>query len=130
MKFKYANEHKDTVLVTDTDLNMTVPRGHRFWEEYGISKAEKMNQIEAYQTPAELDAIERADKLSKATSELAKVNSKLVDVLIDKLAVTKDQLSLVTEKQVPILLSYRKKLHDFINLEAATFPLKPKGLEL
>ncbi|MDE1323861.1 hypothetical protein L9W97_01840 [Vibrio aestuarianus] len=45
---KYANQEK-TAVVCNHPINgeqWTVPRGHRFWSEFGIDEAEAKGQIE------------------------------------------------------------------------------------
>ena len=44
---KYANQEKSAVIITDKNGNIwTVPRGHRFWVEFGIDKAEQEGRID------------------------------------------------------------------------------------
>ena len=60
---KYTDESKDLV----TKDNMTIPRGHRFWREMEIDKAEEVGEIlpHDYKTPEqiqqELEAKEKVD---------------------------------------------------------------------
>lgn len=43
---KYANANKSAVLTTDKNGKpWSVPRGHRFWSEWGIDKAESEGRI-------------------------------------------------------------------------------------
>lgn len=43
---KYANTNKNAVMTTDKNGNQwTIPRGHRFWSEWGIDKAESEGRI-------------------------------------------------------------------------------------
>lgn len=45
---KYANEAKTAVIANHpkTGAQWTVPRGHRFWFQWGIDKAEEQGLIE------------------------------------------------------------------------------------
>ncbi|ASF93719.1 hypothetical protein EAY71_17095 [Vibrio anguillarum] len=50
---KYANQEKSAVITTDKNGNIwTVPRGHRFWVEFGIDKAEQEGRIDEPETLA------------------------------------------------------------------------------
>ncbi|HBC2130171.1 TPA: hypothetical protein I6192_003396 [Vibrio cholerae] len=43
---KYTDSNKSAVVTTDKNGNVwTVPRGHRFWAEWGIDKAEQEGRI-------------------------------------------------------------------------------------
>ncbi|MFP1107562.1 hypothetical protein ACK8QL_04285 [Vibrio cholerae] len=43
---KYTDSNKSAVVTTDKNGNVwTVPRGHRFWAEWGIEKAEQEGRI-------------------------------------------------------------------------------------
>ncbi|USP05731.1 hypothetical protein LGV68_21300 [Vibrio sp. LQ2] len=44
---KYANTQRDAVFVNDVNgKEWTIPRGHRFWSEWGIDKAESEGRID------------------------------------------------------------------------------------
>lgn len=47
MTMKYANTNKTAVITSNprTQKKWTVPRGHRFWSEWGIDKAESEGRI-------------------------------------------------------------------------------------
>ncbi|EOW9187376.1 hypothetical protein ACN1SV_001973 [Vibrio cholerae] len=48
---KYADSNKSAVVTTDKNGNAwTVPRGHRFWAEWGIDKAEQEGRISEPET--------------------------------------------------------------------------------
>ncbi|ELH7949903.1 hypothetical protein Q9F39_001374 [Vibrio fluvialis] len=43
---KYANNAKSAVMIDDKSGKVwTIPRGHRFWSEWGIDKAESEGRI-------------------------------------------------------------------------------------
>ncbi len=44
---KYANQEKSAVIYTKPDGQVwTVPRGHRYWAQFGIDAAEQRGEIE------------------------------------------------------------------------------------
>ncbi|NAW57759.1 MULTISPECIES: hypothetical protein [unclassified Vibrio] len=49
---KYANQEKNTVVVShpNSGQQWTVPRGHRFWSEWGIDTAEQEGRIDEPET--------------------------------------------------------------------------------
>lgn len=51
---KYANTNKDAVITNNprTQQEWTVPRGHRFWRDWGIDKAENEGRISEPETMA------------------------------------------------------------------------------
>lgn len=50
---KYANQEKNAVITDDKNGNTcVVPRGHRFWAELGIDKAEQEGRIDEPETLA------------------------------------------------------------------------------
>ncbi|MDC5719435.1 hypothetical protein [Vibrio europaeus] len=46
---KYANTNKDLVITLNpkTGKELSIPRGHRLWAEFGIDLAEQENRIAA-----------------------------------------------------------------------------------
>lgn len=46
---KYANPEQSAVIATNPKSGQvwTVPRGHRFWSQWGIDQAEEHGEIEA-----------------------------------------------------------------------------------
>ncbi|MGD8172613.1 hypothetical protein ACQEXU_13195 [Vibrio sp. TRT 21S02] len=55
---KYANMDKNTVIATNpkTGVRAYIPRGHRFWSQWGIDAAEQAGTIE----PADPDPTQEA----------------------------------------------------------------------
>ncbi|WP_205395199.1 hypothetical protein [Vibrio tetraodonis] len=55
---KYANPDKSAVIATNPKdgHEWTVPRGHRFWSQWGIDQTEKNGDIEAADPTPELEA--------------------------------------------------------------------------
>lgn len=74
--YRYANAERTSVTVTG-DNNGTVPKGHRFWRDWGVRDAEEAGKIGRYYEPGQApeDATTRERKwrdeeLKKADIEL------------------------------------------------------------
>lgn len=104
-KFKW-NEDRSGVMVVGE--GMFIPRGHRFWEEYGVADAERKGEIEEF-----LTAEDRAQQW--AQEEQAWVKEELGRMDLEVLKHYDGDERAVSDLEA--VKKYRRELRDYVRNE-------------